>query len=74
MSSFSWNDNFLYLEDSSDDYHGVVGRFRGHSEAADEELAEYFIGWVSKLEGTSSTLWYRLNCIAKLVWHLLTSN
>ena len=25
----------------------MVGRFRGHSEAADEELAEYFIGWVS---------------------------
>ena len=38
----------LYLQDSSDDYHGVVGRFRGHSEAADEELAEYFIEWVSR--------------------------
>ena len=38
----------LYLQDSSDDYHGVVGRFRGHSEAADEELAEYFIVRVSR--------------------------
>ena len=38
----------LYLQDSSDDYHGIVGRFRGHSEAADEELAEYFIEWVPR--------------------------
>ena len=30
--------------DSSDDYDGVVGRFRGHSEHADEQLEEYLIG------------------------------
>jgi len=39
---------FYIYQDSSDDYHGVIGRFRGHSEAADEELAEYFIEWVSR--------------------------
>ena len=30
--------------DSTDDYDGVLGRFRGHSEHADEQLEEYLIG------------------------------
>ena len=30
--------------DSTEDYDGVVGRFRGHSEHADELLNEYLIG------------------------------
>ena len=30
--------------DSTDDYDGVVGRFRGHSKHADEILEEYLIG------------------------------
>ena len=57
----------LYLQDSSDDYHGVVGRFRGHSEAADEELAEYFIEWVPRSPNKRYHLTWKHNLETKLI-------
>ncbi|CAG5102955.1 Oidioi.mRNA.OKI2018_I69.chr1.g546.t1.cds [Oikopleura dioica] len=33
--------------DSTEDFHSVIGRFRGHSESAIEELDDYLIGELS---------------------------
>ena len=40
--------------DSTNDYRGVVGRFQGHSEAADLELEQYLIRYFQEEESVSS--------------------